>query len=137
MKKYVITSCLCLMVTLSGCEKKQVAEKNNVKEKKDDIVFINEDNKSIGYYKSSIIEVDGNINVWLHMPNADKDSKKEIERVSEILAEISCKLRQIRLMKASDITGKDLTKGGDKKWDNPSPTSVFYHVIIKVCDEVK
>ncbi len=137
MNKYAITSCLCLMFTLSGCDKKQVVEKNNVKGKKADIVFINEENESLGYYKSSIIEVDGNINVWLHMPKADKDSKEEIGRVSEILAEISCKLRQIRLMKASDISGKDLTLVGDKKWDSPSPTSTFYSVIIKVCEEVK
>lgn len=137
MNKYAITSLICIVLLITGCNKKQAVETKTSENKSDDIIYVSDKDVSFGYYKSSIIKVNGNLNVWLHMPKADKESKKEIERMSEILAEISCNLRQIKLLKATDFNGKEISLASNEKWDTPSPASDFYQVILKVCEEAK
>ncbi len=137
MNKYIAMSIVCFLFAITGCKKIQTSEKEAPIKKSEDLVFIGEDNETLGYYKSSIIRANDNLRVWLHMPKADKESKKDIERLSELLAEISCNLHQIKIVKATDLQGKELPLSGDWKWDTPSPKSVFYRVIIEVCSEAK
>lgn len=137
MKKYAAASVICLLLCLTGCDNNQPADKVAKAKKNDDLVFIADKNNSLGYYKSSLIKVNENLNVWLHMPKADRDSKEEMARLSEILVEISCNMHQIKILKTTDFEGKVISDASDEKWDTPSPASFFYSVIINICEEYK
>ena len=76
-----------------GCSKSQ--EPNNVVQKAneknlDDLIFVSQENIDYGFYKSTIVNIGETKQVWLHIPEASKDSKVDLERASEILAEVFC-----------------------------------------------
>jgi hypothetical protein len=135
--KFILLAALAV-TAISGCNKQnEEAAKSVAAKKQNDLVYVTNDAVSFGYYKSSIKKVDENVRVWLHLPDSNKKSEKEIERVSELLAEISCKLQQIRITKTTDAEGKELVfSGQDQKWETPSPPDDFYKVIVSVCSEV-
>jgi hypothetical protein len=137
MDKRLLTLILTTSITLVACNKQQNTEEKSVDKKTEDIIYISDKDVSFGYYKSSIIKVNNNLNVWLHIPKANQSSKKEIERMSEVLLEISCEKHQLRMLKITDTIGNEIAFAGDEKWKTPSPASEYYKVIIKVCNDSK
>jgi hypothetical protein len=127
---------ILFFISLAGCTKGDVAEqKDNAKSKLNDLIFASEKDNSLGYYKSSLIKNDGKISVWVHLPNSNIDSKKDIEKVSDLQIEIVCGTREYRLLNAADEKGKRIDFVDDEKWDSPSPKNRFYTIILKVCSE--
>ena len=137
MKKSIFAATLLFTIFLMGCTKSQ--EPNNGVQKAneknlDDLIFVSQENIDYGFYKSTIVNVGETKQVWLHIPEASKDSKVDLERASEILAEVSCKLRQIKFLKITDVEGKTILESGNEKWDSPSPVTTLYKIILKVCE---
>lgn len=128
---------MTIAFALVACNKQQSTEEKTTDKKVEDLIFVSDKDNSFGYYKSSIVKVNNNLHVWLHMPKANQSSTKEIERLSKLLIEISCDTHELKLLKATDTLGKELSLTSNEKWDNPSPASDFYQVIIKVCDSIK
>ena len=129
---------LFLVFILYGCNKADISQKEIYPDRNgSDLIPVTKDQNSFGYYKSSIIKVNGNTQVWLHMPGASQSSKNDIERVSDFLTEISCELHSIRIIKSADIQGNTIIFKDDKvqDWSTPSPADDFYKVIISVCNE--
>jgi hypothetical protein len=140
MKKILFVVTLIFTFSFVGCNKSQESIEVKTKELKkssDDLVFINDKSIDYGFYKSTVVNIGETKQVWLHIPEASKDSKVDLERASEILAEVSCKLRQIKFLKITDVEGKTILESGNEKWDSPSPVTTLYKIILKVCEEVK
>jgi hypothetical protein len=140
MKKILFVVTLIFTFSFVGCNKSQEsieAKTKELKKSSDDLVFINDKSIDYGFYKSTVVNIGETKQVWLHIPEASKDSKVDLERASEILAEVSCKLRQIKFLKITDVEGKTILESGNEKWDSPSPVTTLYKIILKVCEEVK
>ena len=140
MKKIIFVITLLFTCSFFGCNKSQESVEAKTKEFKknsDDLVFVSEKIIDYGFYKSTVVNIGETKQVWLHIPEASKDSMVNLERASEILAEVSCKLRQIKFLKITDVDGKTILESGNEKWDSPSPVTTLYKIILKVCEAAK
>jgi hypothetical protein len=140
MKKNIVIATLLFTFLILGCNKSQQSSQTTNKDFKKnsgDLVFVNDKSIDYGFYNSTVVDIGETKQVWLHIPEASKDSKVDLERASEILAEISCKLRQIKFLKITDVEGKKILESGNEKWDSPSPVTTLYKIILKVCEVAK
>jgi hypothetical protein len=95
------------------------------------VVYL-DDKKTLGYYKDSISKFGSITQVWLHMPKSSPNSSKAIERMADILIEIECEKRRLRIIKTVDDSGKTVSQG-EGRWDFPSPKDEFYRLTLEVC----
>jgi hypothetical protein len=124
-------------ILLTGCNKQiESIKKDLIDRNTNDLVMVGDKKINIGYYKSSILKIDDVVQVWLHLPGADKNSKNELGKMSDFLVEISCKSHKLRIMKFTDTEGNKLLNQVEDEWNSPSPADDFYQVILKVCEEV-
>ncbi len=126
---------LTISALLGGSKAAESQESTNQINSPTDLVFVTDNAISFGYYKSSIVKVNRNIRVWLNMPKSNIESKIDIERISEILVEISCPLQEVKIIKTADVLGKTISEASDDKWEIPSPTQEMFKVILSVCKE--
>ena len=131
-RRFTIAGVLVALQALTACSDKSSTANN---EKERDLIFAGEVNESFGFYKSSIKANDsGTLNVWIHFPKADPLAEETIQKLSDFYAEVSCKENGLRLIHGVDGDGTKILEG-EKIMGHPPPTSPFYKLIFKICDE--
>ena len=136
-KKFLIAITTFLAVLLvTSCSKKQ--DEIELKLTKTDLIKVENKEDAIGFYKSSLTKLEnGNFHVWVNFPGAEVESPSLMAKVADLLVEISCKTREIKIIKTTDLKGSKLevVKG---EWENPPPTQTdFYNLITLVCEVSK
>ena len=126
---------LIALISLTSCSK--IDEVKNSFKKESDLVSVNgkETSISLSIYKSSVTVLEnGNVRAWVKVPKPDNNSEIPIERLADLLVEISCNKKEMRMITATDIDGKKIEQPTDDAWGIPPPASYFYNVVIKVCE---
>lgn len=132
---YLVSFFLFLIVSnLAGCQK---LDANEDKQSSITITRLDNTENSFGIYDSSITQVnDTNKQAWVNMPKSNLASNLPIERLSELLVEVNCKHRSLKVLKSTDINGNDL-KLATSQWDIPSPKDSFYPIVQHLCSNTK
>jgi hypothetical protein len=133
--KYLVYFFLFLIASnLAGCQK---FENNEDKQSSINVTRLDNTENSFGIYESSITQVnDTNKQAWVNMPKPNLASNVPIERLSELLVEVNCKHRSLKVLKSTDINGKDLELA-TSQWDIPSPKDAFYPIVQYLCSNTK
>ena len=98
--------------------------------------FIKDSKNSLAYYPSTITKsASGAMRVWVHFPGADPSSEKDIERLSEILVEISCPTNSWRFLRYVRDDGKVFAKTPGAEWEYPTPVDDSFLLLKQVCSE--
>lgn len=135
-KKYLIViSTFFVAILVTSCSEKNEIE---LKLSKADLIKVEKQEDAIGFYKSSLTKLEnGNIHVWVNFPGAEAESQSLMAKVADLLVEISCKTREIKIVKATDLKGSKL-EVVKSEWENPPPTQTdFYNLITLVCEVSK
>ena len=126
---------LITFISLTSCSK--IDEVKNKFINESDLVSVigKESSISLSIYKSSLTTLEnGNVRAWIKVPKPDNNSEKPIERVADLLVEVSCNKKEMRLITATDINVIKIEQPTDDVWDIPSPASYFYNIVMKVCE---